>query len=268
MGLRSSVYFRTNRAVNQRRSRKTKREQQPGYTPPPRLPPRRKELPPPNIFFVALVAIIGAFGLICLYGVAYTLHDIWMIAAKKELVRTLPDVRGVAPGETAILDGHVAASEPARYKEFVAYIRERERGGGPRSVSWIEVVDQATPPIEVDVGSRVYKITNDTYSFDRLLWNWTDAERVDEGSTTFRNVITVQGIVVGSPVMAIGRLVPSAGGAVGFHAESIVGLSRAEYADRLERHQLYNWNFAGILALLGPLLIYLCAQGVRRIMGR
>ena len=251
--------------MNQRRSRKTKREQQFGK-PEPR-PPRPKELPTPNVFFVALVAIVGALGALSVFGVGYLLHDIWTIAAKENLVHTLPDVRQVAPGETAILDGRVAASEPARYKEFVAYIRERQRGGGGRSISWIEVVDRATPLIEVDVGSRTYKLANGTYSFDRLLSNWTDAKRIDEGPTAIRSAVTIQGIVTQSPVMAVGRLVSAAGGGIGFHADSIVALSRVEYADRLESQRLFNWSFAGILALLGPLLIYLSWQGVRRVMG-
>lgn len=201
------------------------------------------------------------------YGVGYILYDIWTIAAKENLVRTLPDVRGVAPGEMAILDGRISASEPARYKEFVAYIRERQRGGGVRSISWIEVIDQAKPLIEVEAGSRTYKLANETYTFDRLLPDWTDAMRIDEGPTATRSAITIQGIVTQSPVMAIGRLVSAAGGGLGFHADSIVALSRAEYADRLERQRLFNWSFAGVLALLGPLLIHLCWQGVRRIMG-
>jgi hypothetical protein len=64
-------------------------------------------------------------------------------------------VHQAAPGATAVLDGRIAGSEPTRYKEFVAFIRERKRGGGPRSVSWIEVVDQAKPGFAVDAGSHV-----------------------------------------------------------------------------------------------------------------
>lgn len=182
-------------------------------------------------------------------------------------MRTLPDVRQVAPGVTAILDGRVAASEPARYKEFVAYIRERERGGVGRSLRWTEVIDQAKPLIEVEAGSRTYKLANETYAFDRLLGNWTDAVRVDEGPTMTRNAITIQGIVTQSPVTAVGRLVPVGGGEIGFHADSIVALSRADYAERLENQRHFNWSFAGVLAVLGPLLIYLCWKGVRRVMG-
>jgi hypothetical protein len=253
-------------AVNHRLSRKTLRERQPGYR---RLPPqpRPKELPRPNVFFVALIVTVGVLGLMSTFAVGHTLYEISSIAKRQEIVRALPDVRQAAPGETAILDGRIADSESPRYKEFVAYIRERKRGGGPRSVAWIEIVDQAKPRFAVDAGSSVYEIRNTNYAFDRLIGDWTDYRRVDEGPTTFRSAITIEGIVAGSPVMAIGRLVSADEGAFEFHAESVVGLSRAAYSDRLDRARLRDWWLAGILALVAPILLYLSWQGVRRVVG-
>src|SRR5690606_24690824 len=95
-------------SVNQRRSRRTKREQQFGKPVPP--PPRPKELPPPNVFFVAAVALAGGLGLLCFVWFGLTLQHIWQVSDRQALVRTLPDVRQAAPGETAILDGRIAAS--------------------------------------------------------------------------------------------------------------------------------------------------------------
>jgi hypothetical protein len=266
--VKHSVYFpvKAEIAVNQRLSRKTLRERQPGYR---RLPPqpRPKELPRPNVFFVALVVTVGVLGLMSTFAVGHTLYEISSIAERQEILRTLPDLRDAAQRETVILDGRIAAAEPARYKEFVAYIRERKRGGGPRSVSWIEIVDQAKPAFAVDTGTRVYKLANTNYSFDRLIGNWTDHRRVDEGPTTFRNAITIEGIVAGSPVMAVGRHVSGEQGALDFHAESVVGLSRAAYIDRLERARVCDWWLAGILALVAPILLYFSWRGVRRVMG-
>lgn len=252
--------------MNQRRSRRTKREQQFGKPPP--SPPRPKELPQPNVFFVAAVVTVGILGLLSFAWLGLTLHHISQVSDRQALLRTLPDVRQAAPGETAILEGRIAASEPARYKEFVAYIRERQRGGGAgRSVSWIEVIDQEKPPFSVDAGSRVYTIANRTYAFDRILHNWMDAKRVDEGPTTWRSAITIQGLVTQSPVMAVGRLVASDAGRLDFHADSLVGLSRAEYYDRLADRRVISWAAAAVLALLAPILIYLGWRGVYRVMG-
>lgn len=252
--------------MNQRLSRKSLRERQPGYRRP--APQRRaKELPRPNVFFVATVVTAGVLGLMCTFALGLTLYDISAIAQREESIRTLPDVRDAAPGEVAILDGHIPASEPARYKEFVAYIRERKRGSGPKSFPWTEVVDQAKPGFAIETGSRVYNIANTNYAFDRLIGDWTDDHRVDEGPTTFRNAITIEGIAAGSQVMAVGRRVSAEDGALDFHAESVVGLSRAEYRDRLVGARASNWWLAGILALLAPVLLYLSWQGVRRVMG-
>ena len=247
--------------MNQRRSRKTKR----GYKPLPPRPPRSKESPQPNVFFVALVALVGMTGVVSFIGLGVVLHSIRNYSEREALVRALPDVTRAAPGETAILDGRVAASEPARYKEFVAYIRERQRGGGGRSVSWIEVLGQATPPLAVDVGSRVYAIANGNYTFDRLLSNWTDEKRIDEGPTTWRNAVVIEGIAVNGTIMAVGQLLPKDGQLV-FHAHRVVGISRAAYAQRLTDARAFAWKFAGILALIGPLGLYGGWRGVRRIM--
>lgn len=243
--------------MNQRRSRKTKREQRSGSRPQPQQP-RPKELPPANIFFVALIALAGCGGLLCILAAGLTLHHISQVAATRSLVQTLPDVREAAPGELAVLDGRIPASEEARYKEFVGYVRFRTRG-------WNSQLGGATPQFSVDTGSRAYRITNTDYALDRLIWNWTDHRRVDAEVTTWQREVIIQGLVPGSPVMAVGRLRSSEGGALDFHAESVVGLSRAAYLDRLDTDRTRHWRWAGILAILTPVLLSLCWRGVRRV---
>lgn len=252
--------------MNQRLSRKRKRALQSGYRPSPPQP-RPKTLPQPNVFFVALISLVGSAGVLCVLGVGLILHDIWRVSAREALVRALPDVTRAAPGETAILDGRIAAFEPAQYKEFVAYVRERQRGGGGRGPVWVEIVDQAKPAFAVQAGSRLYRIESRTYVFDRVLPNWTDAKRTDEGPSTWRSAITIQGLVTNSPVMAVGTLVPAAEGVLSFRAESIAGLSRADYVDRIGASKAINWRLAAVLTLLAPILIYLSWRGIRRVMG-
>lgn len=250
--------------MNQRRSRKTKRkQQQPGYTPPPPRPPRRKESPPPNVFFVALVSLVGIGGLLCLFALGATLHTIWAISERQELVRTLPDVARAAPGETSILEGRIAASVPTVHREFVAYRRERYSVG--QKYAWGDV-RTLTPPLAVEAGSRVYNIANDSYAFDRVLLQWTDAEHFERASSAWGRAYTFKGIVAGGPVMAVGRLIPAEGGALDFHADSVVGLSRAVYFDRLGADRPFQWKFAFWSALLAALGIYFGWRGVRRVM--
>lgn len=247
--------------MNQRQSRKTKREQQFGKPPP--SPPRPKELPQPNVFFVAAVAIVGIGGLLCFFALAGTLHTIWANSERQELVRTLPDVARAAPGETAILEGRIAASVPTVYREFVAYRRERYSVGNKYSWGGVGTV---TPPLTVEAaGSRLYNIVNTSYVFDRVLLQWTDTEHFERSE--WGPSYTYEGIVVGGPVMALGRLIPAESGALDFHADSVVGLSREVYFDRLVADRPFQWKFALGSALLAALGIYLGLRGVYRIMG-
>ena len=248
--------------MNQRRSRRTKREQQFGKPAPP--PPRPKELPQPNVFFVAGVVLAGILGLLCVVWLGFTLHHIVEVSERQALVRTLPDVGQAAPGETAILEGRIAASEPARYDEFVAYVRERRRG---RSGAFVEVINQEKPPFTVESGSRIYRLANRSYVFDGVLPTWKDTERLDDDTSVWLSPITIRGLVTQSPVTALGRLVASEGNALAFHADSVVGLPRGDYYDRLAARQVVNWIVILVLALLAPILIYLGLRGVYRVMG-
>lgn len=250
--------------MNQRRSRKTKREQQLGPQSKTPLPPRRKESPRPNPFLVALVVLSGVGGLLCLFGVGHALHTIWAISERQALVHGLPDVAAVAPGELAILDGRIAASVPTLHDEFVAYVRERHVSGKFVGRRWPRV-DGALQPLTVETGTRTYTIGNDDYRFDRLLVAWSDANRWDEEATTFSGAIRIQGIAAGSPVMAVGRLLPK-DGQLSFHANSVVGISRADYAQRLAEDRAFQWKFAGGAAALAVLGLYGGWRGVRRVM--
>ena len=251
--------------MNQRQSRKTKREQHPGYQPPPKVS-RPKERAQPNVLFVALVALVGIVGMLCLYATGYTLYNILENTKRQSIVRTLPDVRQAGPGDLAILEGRIAASVPARYKDFAAYVRERHTSG-KWTTPW-PFVDGATPPLAVETDSHVYTIANTDYVFDRLIPDWTDAQRLDEGPTTWRGAIRIQGLAAKGPVMAVGRLLQGdgEGDALVFHADIIVGLSRAEYFDRLVANQALDWKFAAVLALLAAAGLYFGWRGVRRVM--
>lgn len=249
--------------MNQRRSRKTKRAHQPGYEPPP-ITPRSKDTPAPNVFFSALVVLAGIGGVLCLIGLGLTVQKIWAISEQQAILDGLPDVAVAAPGELATLDGKVSPSVPALHDEFVAYVRERHVSGKYVASHWPRV-DGATQPLAVEADARTYTIDNDDYRFDRLLSNWTDARRWDEEATTFSGAIRIEGIAANGPVMAVGRLKPTAG-PLSFQAETVVGVTRGVYSGRLAESRAYEWKLAGVLAVIAALGLYGGWRGVRRLM--
>jgi|APThiThiocy_cv2_1041547.scaffolds.fasta_scaffold19736_3 hypothetical protein len=250
--------------MNQRRSRRNTRAQQQAHA--ASTPARRKESPRPNAFLVALVALAAIAAIFSVVGAALVLRDIANLSERARLVLTLPDADRAPAGEAAILDGRVADSEPARYKEFVVYLRKQEQGGGKYSVRRDAIVDRATPAFAVEIAGHIYQIANDDYSFDDVTDAWADARREDEAPTALRSAITVEGLTARSPVMAIGRLMSANAGAPAFHAESVVGLSRADYLERLDASKASRWRLAIVLALLAPILASLAWRGGRRIM--
>jgi hypothetical protein len=230
------------------------------------MPPRRKENLRPNAFLVALVALAAIAAIFSIAGAGLALRDISKLSERAWLVRSLPDTSRATAGEAALLNGHIADSEPRRYKEFVVYHRKQEQGGGKYSVARDEIVDRGTPAFAVATAGHIYRLANDDYVFDDFTDAWADARRNDEAPTTWQNGITIEGLTAGSPVMAVGRIVSTSGATPLFHAESIVGLSRADYVERLNASRANRWRLAIILALLAPIFSYLAWRCGRRIM--
>ena len=99
----------------------------------------------------------------------------------------------------------------------------------------------------------------------RLSSGWTDRERIDEPPTTWRGAITIQGIAANAPIMAVGRLLPK-DGQLSFRADSVVGVSRADYVQRLVEDRARGWELTGIYAVIAVLGLYGGWRGARRVM--
>lgn len=248
--------------MNQRLSRRSKREQQqPRQT--SSRPKRPANAQSPSSGITTFFILVGIGGLLLLAWPLMSLKTIYELGGRQTLLTTLPDVATAAPGDLAILDGRVGVSVPTLHDEFVAYVRERGQSGKYVSSAW-QYVDGAQQPLAVETGERSFRFANDTYRFDRLLWNWTDAERWDEEATTLRGAIRIQGIVANGPVMAVGRIKPDEGGEPVFEADSVVGISRADYMQRLDARYGYEWKFAGTVFLMALIGMAVGWVGVRR----
>lgn len=202
---------------------------------------------PPKIpyadgFFIA----VGALAVVALMISAKAVITVGDIAGLQTLLVTLPDVATAPPGQLAIIDGRISASVVPLHDEFVVYRRERREHG------WRNL-DGGKQPLEVETASGTYLIGNDDYELDRTISRWTDSKRDDEHPRFARGAVRIEGLVANGPVMAVGRLEDKAGRRV-FHADRVVGLSRATFAERLAEDHVSQSHFAmatGAIAALG-----------------
>ncbi|WP_439541683.1 hypothetical protein [Hyphomicrobium sp.] len=202
---------------------------------------------PPNIsyadgFFIA----VGALAVVALLISAKAVITAGDIADLQILLATLPDVATASPGQLSIIDGRISASVVPLHDEFVVYRRERRERG------WRDL-DGGKQPLEVDTVSGRYLIGNDDYELDRTISRWTDSKRDDEHPRFARGSVRIEGLVANGSVMAMGRLKDEAGRRI-FHADRVVGLSRATFAERLAEDHVSQTRLAmatGAFAALG-----------------
>lgn len=202
---------------------------------------------------------VGIFGMLALAFSLISLYEIPALSRRQAEVLGLPDVSKAAPGEMAILDGRIVGPVSPLHDEFVAYLRERHARRGKA------LVDQGGQPFAVETAAGVYRIGNSDYQFDRVIWDWTDSRRIDEPPTFANGAVDIEGLVANGPVMAVGRLAPK-DGTLYFDAESVVGLPRGVYAERLAKSREIQWKFAGVTAVLAALGLWVGWRGWRRAM--
>lgn len=215
----------------------------------------------PNALVAGFFILLGGISVLGLIVAVMLLREVWGLSEREELVRTLPQVGLVAPGERAILDGKIARFVAALRDEFVVYRRESNTRQG-----W-KLVDQKRQPLTVRSGDKNYRIANADYEFDQLINDWTDGRRLDEPATPSRNAIDIEGLTVMGPIMAIGRLEPE-GGKLVFKAERIVGVLRDEYVRRLIAAANARWSAIGWMFPAGFLGTVISLFALRRIYSR
>lgn len=217
--------------------------------------------PQPNALVAGLFIFLGGISVLGFIVAVMLLREVWGLSEREELVRTLPQVGLVAPGERAILDGKIARFVPPLRAEFVVYRRESKTHQG-----W-KLVDQKRQRLTVRSGDTNYTIANADYDFDQLINDWTDGRRLDEPATPSRNAIDIEGLTVMGPIMAIGRLEPQNGKLV-FKAERIVGVLRDEYVRRLIAAANACWSAIGWMLPAGFLGTAISFFALRRIYAR
>jgi hypothetical protein len=160
-------------------------------------------------------------------------------------------LEGAAPGAELLVEGTLSAGNPARFRDFVAYVREEFRGADTNGdEKWFED-ERVTPPLQIEAGGLVL-LANEDYRLEGPHQRWQEeglnwSSRTEEGSKRYR------GYVAEGPVMVVGTVAPGPEGNL-IRAELVYGGTRADYIAELR-------GSAGIFPWVG-LAVGLAGAGV------
>jgi hypothetical protein len=180
-------------------------------------------------FLVAGTALSGFSGVLALVMAPMTYLDIGEQQRRLDNVRRMPELLRAAPGQTGVLEATVDEGVRPLRGGLVAYVRERYDRR-----SWT-FLDGQTQGLLVRTASGVpVAIINNDYRFDDSIEPWTDRRREESAPTMTSGSVRISGLAPGDPVVIIGRKA-DAHGPSDVVAESIAGLTRGVYFERLEQ---------------------------------
>jgi hypothetical protein len=149
-------------------------------------------------------------------------------------------------GREVLLEGRVATSQPAVFRNFVAFMRqqrEERRRSGDSTKSW-QTQERRTPPLLVDLPDGSVRVVNTTYDIRNAVTSWEDPQVVDRMETRYT------GLVAGEEVLVVGR---AAWG--GVEAEYVVSGDRQSYRASLATGRVVALVVGGVAAAVGLLLV-------------
>ena len=204
--------------------------------------------------------IVGSVGLVLgLAGAAVSHVFPGLVAAEHARLAALPTIAardvGSAPvGTEVIVDGRIAAGQPVRFRNFVAYVKEEEERDAKqreRRGYW-KIVESVTPPLELVTSTGVVRVVNTRYSLTFAATRWRDTSKVID--TAYSGLLANEAVFVHGQVAA-----------GGVEAISVGSGTRASYlAARAGNADVAWWLGAGFQAVGAVLLLVGLALGLWR----
>ncbi len=166
-----------------------------------------------------------------------------------------------APGGELLIEGVVSPENPARFRDFVAYVREEFRGADNNGDErWFED-ERVTPPLAIEAGGRA-QLANDDYELEGPHERWQE-EGLEWSRSTEEGTKRYRGLVAGGPVTAIGTVAPGPAGNE-LRAEVVYGGTREQYiAEKRGLSSLFPAVGLAIAAA-GAALVFVAAWVLRR----
>jgi hypothetical protein len=175
-------------------------------------------------------------------------------------VATADLLRLRADGDAVLVEGRLAPDNPPRFRDFVAYRRERyagtEESGGKEREVWTHV-ETVAPPLAVETAAGCVAIVNERYELMGAPRRWGDGTR----STTFFGPASERayGFFAGDRVTVDARVVASGRRERTLEAVRLFGGDRADYLTALRGAVAAAHIVGGVLAGAGILLVVVAA---------
>jgi hypothetical protein len=217
----------------------------------------------PGTLFVSLACIAGVIGLMALIIGISLLMEARDDSARHRLVSSLPDLRSAPAGGDGFLEGRISTDVQPLREGFVVFERERYGSNLTGGSSWNSLGVEAQPLILETSGGRA-QVVNKDYHLDKSLAEWAHEVREESKPTATTGSVRISGFVPGGTVMITGHSL-SGGNPGDFHADSIVGMDRKSFLDRLPKVNDRMRSFAIGLLVLSPLALAWAAWGVTRV---
>ena len=154
--------------------------------------------------------IVGGIGLaLGLAGAAVTHFIPGLVAAEHARLLALPSPDASAIGSTpvgteVIAQGRITGSQPARFRDFVAYIKEEEERDAKqreRRGYW-KIVEKVTPQLELVTDGGTLRVVNTNYAITFPANRWRDTSKVID--TAYSGMVAHEAIFVHGRVAAGG----------------------------------------------------------------
>lgn len=116
---------------------------------------------------------------------------------------TAPELAASQPGDEVLIEGRISDENPARFRDYVAYVRETRDvenwEGTPDPGSWSEV-ERVTPPLWIALEDTLVWVVNDDYDLDVATAVEERTTLDDYASTRYR------GLAAGDDVLVVGQV--------------------------------------------------------------
>ncbi len=192
-----------------------------------------------------------------IFGVASNLLLPRLINTRTAQIRQLPlatatSLANLPLGARVVIEGKISPTQPTRFRQFVAFVREQISSQRANRSYWIEI-GRSTPPLQINAADGAVRISNDNYDLQTTSEVWEDT--VQQTQTRQRYV----GFKPGSEVVAVGRVERSPSGTQ-IYAEFVAAGTRAEYSESQDQTVIVLRIIGIVVAFLGLWVLWLVVR--------
>jgi len=200
-----------------------------------------------KVLLVGIIAIIPMAPVILLVGI-----NAGTSSGEAARVERLPPLnasrlRQMSPGSEVLIEGRISDAAPARFRSFVAYVREKHYLDADLSDTW-RVEEWVTSPFLLDAPDGQIETMGGSYRLLNPTASWIAP------GTTRTNPMRYTGFEIGDSVVVIGTLIQTPDG-VAVRADTVIGGTRDAYLAAQQGSLTSSALMSGVLILVVLLVV-------------